>query len=501
MRENLESFRSHPFRMKALEGYFSRQSTPRTKPILDEHVATVLEAQGFSWENDPRSIYDPEQLYSALARYAPGTTSDPDSSAELTAGLSLAHKCFAKPKDFPYLTVLPLTARTVVQVTSNPGGSAGLTAFGRTKAQSQTQALERSIKVLKGTAAPEACIAFARTQAGNKTRLVWGFPYSQTVIEGLIAKPLNEALQGNNTPMAFAITNMALGAKLRVAAFHKRYGYSIDSSAFDSSISRFLIRQAFRIIKTWFNLDEVEPTTGVAVRDILKQIEVYFSTCPLVMPDGRIYYGRRHGVPSGSFFTQIVDSIVNTIVAGTISARFHMSVGRSEIFVLGDDLLIWSDRLVSLDKLATYASEVFGIEFNSSKSQVFERNDVIHYLGRDWHNGMPDLDVQKAINKAVYPERYRRYSKLTARREKEVYQLFLNYATNYLSFYQVAKAIVGNSHGGEVPLAIDCHAFGGSESTLVPSRQEHLSGLAYYKLKYGSRETTGFPHTAIRFLC
>lgn len=432
MKKNLEQFRCHPFRTKALTEYYSRMSRPRTKVIMDDNVATMLQAQGYEWEDDPRSIYDPEKLFEALGKYAPGESSEPRIDEHLSSGLALARVCFAKPHDALFLNRLPFTARSIDLVTSNPKGSAGLTAFGSTKAEAQTRAFQRGLETLKGRA-PEPCIAFARTQFNGKTRLVWGYPYSETVIEGLFAYPLISELKVRNTPMAFAMTTMTLGTRLRVAAYHKKFGYSIDMSSFDSSISAFLIKQAFMIIRSWFEMDEIEPTTGLTNRELMKHIEKYFMTCSIVMPDGNIYHGRKHGVPSGSYFTQIVDSIVNVIIAGTISSKFNMKVCKREVFVLGDDLLMWSDRDISLDVVANYANSVFGVQFNADKSRKFKRGDSIEYLGRVWTKGVPDLPVEDIISRMIFPERFRKYSKDNDRKKKEVEQLFLSYASAYHS--------------------------------------------------------------------
>lgn len=100
------------------------------------------------------------------------------------------------------------------------------------------------------------------------------------------------------------------------------------------------------------------------------------------MPDHNIYFGKKHGVPSGSFFTQIVDSIVNAIIAGTISAHFNLNLKPYDTFILGDDLLIYVNRDLSLATIASFASNAFGVTFNPSKSEKFKGGDKVRYLGR-----------------------------------------------------------------------------------------------------------------------
>lgn len=484
MQQTLEQFRSHRFHHKGLKEYYARYSTPRLKPLIDGHVAERLRAQAFQWEDDPRSVFEPEKLFDALSKYAPGMVRDPKCDADIASGLALARICFAKPESEIPVEMLPFTLATIREVTKNPTGSAGLTAFGLQKRHAELRAYERGKRTLRGELAPEACIAFARTQFGGKTRLVWGFPYSQTAIEGLIAQPLLERFKELRTPMAFSMTKAVLGFRLRAAAASKKWAYSIDMTSFDSSISSFLVKQAFMIMRSWFNLDQIEPTTGLTCGQIFKLIERYFLTSSIVMPDGNIYHGRRHGVPSGSYFTQLVDSIVNVIIAGTISKRFNLHVGKRDIFVLGDDLLIWSDREMSLDVMARYASKKFGVEFNADKSMKYHFSDTIHYLGKDWVRGIPDLPLSEILKRMVHPERFRKYDRIVDRREREVSQLFVSYAMEYYCAWDVMiKCTDSNSWRYDVG-DIQARIYGNSfdeRGTLDPAK---LSGADAYKAMY-----------------
>lgn len=501
MNLNLEKFTIQPFRNKRLKPYFDYYSQDRDKVIFDDRVAKVLEAQGFSAVESPRSVYEVDQLFSSLAKYAPGRVKDPKLSPDTARGVQLARACFSRPSEGETLTILPFTAETVALVTSNPSGSPGLTAFGSTKAESMTRALERGIQTLSGEKAPEPCIGFSRTQFENKTRLVWGFPYSMTVIEGLLAYPLLEKFKGGNTPMAFAMTTMHLGTKLVTASYHSEWSYSIDMSAFDASISSYLINQAFDILQTWFNLDDVEPRSGLLVREVFEVVRRYFITAPIVMPDGNIYKGRRHGVPSGSFFTQMIDSIVNVIIAGTISSRFSMNVDKSEVFVLGDDLLMWSNRDVSLDVISRYATEVFGVQFNAAKSKKMRYTEPVQYLGRVWTNGLPDLDVSEILKRMVYPERFRKYSADPDYAERQVRLLIMSFAAQYWTALSIAQRVYGSTtwynKGGAM---LDIHTYRASGGRDLRVSEEHLSGLERYMRKYIRKGAVrSMPHTALLY--
>lgn len=494
---DLKSFRVMPYRSKHLREYFSRMSSDREGVLYDDHVADVLKAQGFTWDESPRSIYKVDQLYQALARYAPCNTPKLMEDGYLSSGVSLAYRCFAKPKLQPYMDVLPLNPVTI-GLTSKPASSAGLTAWGQTKAQSEMRALERGLQTLRNEKAPEPCIAFARTQFNDKTRLVWGYPFSMTIIESLIAYNINQEFKSANTPMAFAMTSGHLGTKLRVASYRNKWAYSMDMSAYDSSISAPLIRVAFDILRTWYNLDQVEPESGKTVREIFQMVESYFITTPIVMPDGNIYKGKRHGVPSGSFFTQIIDSIVNVIIAGTISAKFGLNVDARDIFVLGDDLLIWSNRKVDIDKIGQYIMYTFGIRVHQApKSSVYRFDDVIKFLGRDWDNGLPTLDEEGILQRMVYPETYRKYSDDPQTRTRQVKGLLLSYAAVYWHAWVIVnKSLSIADHYRQEPERVDSMYYGHETDEL--KHGSHLSGLQRYLRDYGFGRKSFITTTAMQ---
>lgn len=498
--ENLEHFKIRPYRSKRLREYSIRMSSDDNTVIFDDNVADMLRAQGYQIEDAPRSIYSVRKLYEALGKYSPNLSKRIKVDADVRAGIDLAYTCFAKPKSEPYLKVMPLDPNTICTVTSNPNGSAGLTAYGCSKGESMTRALERGVQTLKGEKAPEPCLAFKRTQFNGKTRLVWGYPYAMTAIEGLIAYHLNQKFKRGTTPMAFSIPSGALGTKLRVASYHKKFAYSIDMSAFDASISADLIHIAFSILRTWYDLTELEPITKQPVGKVFDLVERYFIHTPIVMPNSKLYLGKQHGVPSGSFFTQMVDSIVNTIIAGTLSRRFNLHVSKRELFVLGDDLLMWSDRDMSLDVMSKYANSVLGVKMHGSeKSEKFRFDEKIHFLGRDWNKGLPTLNESDVIKRMVFPERFRKYDKDPVKRRKQVHLLILSYASVYWSGWKIAWDLLGEYNWNrQTPEIVDYPAYSTSDREIMDP--DYLSGLQRYQWKYvRGKDHEKFTTTALQF--
>ena len=143
--------------------------------------------------------------------------------------------------------------------------------------------------------------------------------------------------------------------------------YGLDYSKFDSSISSTLIRYSFDILKTWFEyIDQNEWSIIVN----------YFCSTPIVMPNGNLYAGKRHGVPSGSYFTQLIDSVVNVILIGALSSRFQLDIYHRELFVLGDDSIFATRQKLDLQKVAEFLM-TYGIKLNIEKST----KNQVHYLG------------------------------------------------------------------------------------------------------------------------
>lgn len=406
-----------PFRRAALKLYISQMSNPNPKGIFDDHVAEILEQQGFTWEESPRSVYDPQQLYSALERYATNWDAFEIVDEHLRFGLRMAYKIFARPKDGDFLTIL--TDEEVSTKALKLEKSAGLPSLGK-KRDNLSYAFDREMQIRKGLKAPNPCVAYKRTQQGNKTRLVWGYPLEMTIMESRYARPLIEQFLTARTPMAFGMTKAELGAKLhRYVVEDRGTTVCLDYSKFDSTISKTLIKEAFRILSTWFARTDVEAFGWDTV-------VTYFITTPIVMPDGHLYTGKDHGVPSGSYFTQMIDSVVNVTIMYALRHKFGFDFRPESLYVLGDDVIVSVRGKVDVKEWARYVAKFGLIIHDDEKTEV----GPPHFLGAYWDKGKPDVPLEDIISKSVFPERYRNYEGQPDRGAEDVLR---SYACSYLS--------------------------------------------------------------------
>lgn len=410
---------SGPFRRgKKMADYVSRMEKGDEKALFHDEVANILLEQGFTITEDPRSIYEPQQLYEGLARYGPKNNIRHKVDTRLIKGIDFATKVYAKPENTSFLR--PLTK--VYELTSalKLEKFSGLPMM-TNKKDSFVYSYDREGQIRDGRKSPNPCLAGKRTQENNKTRLVWQYPMEMTIMEARFARPLiDKFINERRTTLAFGLHKYELGSYLSNLEYKFKTIYALDYSKFDSSISAQLIQTAFWILSTWFDQESKDEFGW-------EQIIKYFITTPIVMPNGNLYKGKKHGVPSGSYFTQLIDSIVNTILIGMILFEFKQEVHWKNVFVLGDDCIFPMFCRIPLDRISQLLKE-YGINLNMKKSEIGR----VHFLGAEWHKGFPDTSEAKIISRLVNPETFRKRPPTISSREFAI-SVICSMSTSYLS--------------------------------------------------------------------
>lgn len=240
------------------------------------------------------------------------------------------------------------------------------------------------------------CVLFTRTQEGNKTRDVWGYPMQDSINEQRFYKPLldyqrsipwRSCLQG---PDATDISVSKLFDKLDGS----NSVVCVDFSSFDSTVKGNLQRLAFDYIISLFQYK---------YRSEILDIFNRFNTIGIVTPDG-IMSGP-HGVPSGSTLTNEVDSIaqyIAGITSGFVSDDDFQIQGDDGIYIINDE---------HIDPFLNHLKS-FGLNINESKSSVSKEYGTFlqRYYNinlRNKNNIIPGIySTYRAINRMIFQERW-----------------------------------------------------------------------------------------------
>ena len=244
-------------------------------------------------------------------------------------------------------------------------------------------------------------VCFTRTEAGEKTRNVWGYPGVDTLEEQRYFVPwlgvekmfaFRSALHDPDR-VDTSITRLLRGKR------GSEVVQCIDFSGFDSTVHPELAVRAFDVIGSYFQ--------DVATPD-LERIVDRFVTIPIVTPVG--VYSGVHGVPSGSTWTNSIDSLVQFLVSGHSALKCQIQ---------GDDGVY----VIEETKMADFADRWarFGFVVSDDKTRTFSDQEAV-YLQRYYHPSYPTrrwdagrlvrddstlggvYSLHRALGRLVYPD-------------------------------------------------------------------------------------------------
>lgn len=337
-----------------------------------------------------RSCYRPEMLDVPKEKFLAAKRFQPDRK-RLNVAVSRVRKKLKKMGQ-----VDPITVRDSYELllSTKAEKSAGLPTMG--KKRDDVHLLERAEACAKGKCPPPAVFAH-RGKNTEVARIVWMIPAEWQIIEGVFFFPLQEKFKRNVSVYAAenAVNRRAIFNEL-VASGQYFAKLAMDYSGFDATIGSQLIGIAFDLLHDHLKLD-------VRLEKLWSRVATYFATCPFVDQYGNVISGRKGGVPSGSMFTQMVDTVVNAIVIEYIFTDEQ----ELKYFVYGDDSLTFLQS--SLDevnsKLELYKSQAWklGIIVNLKKTHVCAPSEPTIFLGHyDLHSGRP---LDEVLTRLIYPER------------------------------------------------------------------------------------------------
>lgn len=251
----------------------------------------------------------------------------------------------------------------------------------------------------------------------TKVRPVWGYPTELIVEEGRFFYPLIEALQKQcneqDSCYGLGMETMRSGHSHLARSMNlvnSRLSLSADLTNFDARVTDWIIRDVFSLMSDWFDFSKVRDSEGkiwnvkpeqTARR--WKAMTSYFINTKIRTPTGKRFQ-KSSGVPSGSMFTNVVDTIVNAVQMRTCIRRVTGYLPFKDYY-FGDDSQVFLDTDICLEALAKELLSTFGAILSVDKTILSTNPENIHWLGYFHRTTGPRRDLDFIVASTLYPER------------------------------------------------------------------------------------------------
>nr|CAH2618892.1 RNA-dependent RNA polymerase [Racomitrium varium deltapartitivirus]CAI5383895.1 RNA-dependent RNA polymerase [Racomitrium varium deltapartitivirus] len=273
--------------------------------------------------------------------------------------------------------------------------------------KAKTIAAKCAFNVLEGKSFDELInstpdVAFVRTQLSylpikQKIRNVWGEAFHYIILEGLYACPLIEYFKENDTFYflgADPLLEVPLKIQERVSG--STAVYMIDWSEFDATCQPWEIYFAFSLLKSMLRFP---PEEGGQLFDFLVELFIFRK---VLKPDGTLVL-KDIGIPSGSYFTNLIGSIINYTRIQFI--WFSLSGEFVNTTVQGDDSITSVSNTQVIHPIdMTRLAQPLGWKLTWEKCKIGYINDDVTFLSRTvrgYQMYRTELDL---IRRACYPE-------------------------------------------------------------------------------------------------
>lgn len=252
----------------------------------------------------------------------------------------------------------------------------------------------------------------------TKVRPVWGYPVECIAEEARFFFPLIEYLRDKcNRDDAFYGLGLetALSGHTHLATSFRnscaKLVMNTDLSNFDAHVPAWEIRDVFAFFSDWFDFSRVRDSEG-KVWDCnphqtarrWRAMVSYFINTKIRTPSG-LRVQKRNGVPSGSMWTNVVDTFVNAVQSRTAAYRVTGYLPVKDYYYGDDGVIFLNVDRIDLDAFANELSETFGAILSVEKTILTDNVENIHWLGYFYRPGGPRRSLDFIIASTLFPER------------------------------------------------------------------------------------------------
>lgn len=265
----------------------------------------------------------------------------------------------------------------------------------------------------------------------RKTRLVSAVDVNVIMTETMFQQPL-QRLVNNCRWYSPGKSPSELRHIIYQDRMHKARWLSLDYSKYDQTIPGWLIAEIFDLIFELFRLEDREKYAAV-----FSLVKRDFIVKEFLGPEGHVK--AVDGVPSGSMFTNLIDSIVNVVMIRTYMFMKRIPMESISFHITGDDNLMFHNGELDSTDISSYILHNFGVVVNTSKSTSGVKYEDPEYLSREWTARGEYRPAHDLVKTLLYPERFRDYLSHDMLPEDIVYALYLTYPVGMKELIRVKE--------------------------------------------------------------
>lgn len=230
-----------------------------------------------------------------------------------------------------------------------------------------------------------------------KTRIMYPYPGVFILLEDTFIIPFVDHFIKNDTFYVIGRNGAQLSALLRRKLSPSKRILMADITRFDQDLLNECIIMAFSVIRSQLKLSQHEAL-------LFEQMVAYCCTALMVSKSpSQPAYGfiKYKGMPSGSGFTNMVDTLAHAIMLEYIFPGIT-----TDCLLCGDDN-ITDFRNKSLSVLKQQFKEVFNLTITDSKTKLSNTWTNIEFLGFRWKSGVRLVNTRLVINQLLWHADFR----------------------------------------------------------------------------------------------
>nr|QJW70311.1 RNA-dependent RNA polymerase [Erysiphe necator associated partitivirus 11] len=266
------------------------------------------------------------------------------------------------------------------------------------------------------------CLAYQRVIASEQTRTkvrpVWGYPVDVVLEEARFFLPLLAVLKDlvNDKDSFYGLgMETARSGHEHLARCFASAGIQLSLSGdfqnFDARVPAWNIRDIFSHVSDWFDFSKVIDSEG-KIWNVntdqtcrrWKAMVSYFINTKVRSPTG-LRVQKSHGIPSGSMWTNFLDTCVNAVQMRTALYRTTGALPAKDYYYGDDSQVFLVNKHISLDAVAMELDLTFNAILSVDKTILTDNPDNIHWLGYYYRPGGPRRSMEFILASTFYPER------------------------------------------------------------------------------------------------